>query len=471
MKKILSCFLSLALILGITGCSQNEGEDAATTTTDDNVVDISGVDLDIDDKDVDINGTVLKYLGGYDITTAGDVKPAYTYFKKTYGAKIEVDIYSDTELVDKLTTAVSSGQSPDLVDQRQNSFPYHIGKKMYMSLDKYMDMKAPQWAEVSSYIESYAINGEHYYYPWAYYVSPNFMIYNRARFNELGIDDPKTLYDQNNWTWDTMQKCMIDFVEGVKNDVPDAIGVYGTMGTSFFNSTGSAMVTFENGKLVNNVNDANIDRAQSFLENLKKQGLSILYYGDTESNVAIDPVVSGFSAFQAVGDWCIANYCQLQNQDPDMDIFFVPFPRDPEADRYYQRLNTFAYLVPNGAPNPAASCIFINCIRLSKTDPTLMESTKKSIIKQKKYTDEQYEMWNYFQTVSNFDPADLVLDYAYNLDTATCEEVIQKLCDDVPFVDSVDDNGVAQTWTSMRESLSSRIDYSLSEINASLGSI
>lgn len=465
MKKILSCILSFALILSIAGCSKSEGE-GATTTTDDNVVDISGVDLDLD-KNVDISGKVLTYVGNYDITTAGDVKPAYTYFKKTYGATIEVDQYSDAELVDKLTSMVSSGKSPDLVDQRQNSFPYHIGKKMYMPLDEYMDLKAPQWADVSSYIERYAINGEHYYYPWAYFVSPRFLIYNRAKFNDLGIDDPKTLYEQNNWTWDTMLKCMNDFVVGVKNDVPDAIGVYGTVATSFINSAGSAMVTFENGKLVNNLNDANIDRAQNFLENLKKQGLSLLYYGDTMSNVAVDPVVSGYSAFHAVGDWCIANYCQLQDSDPEMDIFFVPFPKDPDADRYYQTLDTFAYLVPNGAPNPQASCIFINCVRLSKTDPTLMESTKASILKQKKYTDEQYEMWNYFQTVSNFDPDDLILDYAYNVDTATCENVVQKLCEEVPFVNNED----TQSWSVMRGSMSPLLDHSLSEINASLDNV
>ncbi len=466
MKKLLSCFLCTAMILGITGCSQEEttpsGDDPNVTTDDDNPVDISDVDLDLD-KDVDLNGKVLKYLGCYDITTAGDVKPAYVYFKETYGAEIQCDIYSDSEIMDKLITSINGGESPDLIDQRQNSFPYYIGQNAYMPLDEYMDTSAPQWADVATYIDRYAINGKHYYYPWAYYVGTRYLIYNRAKFNEIGIDDPKTLYDQGNWTWDTLTKCMTDFVTAVKGDIPDVVGMYGSVANCFINSTGVPLVGLENGQLVNNIDNANVDRAQSFLENLKKQGLSKLYYGEY-SNVAIDPIIYGYAAFESVGDWCISDFSKKQSKDPDMDFFFVPFPKDPNADRYYQTLSTFAYLVPAGAPNPQASCIFINCVRLSKTDESLMETTKASIMKSKKYTEEQYDMWNYFQTVSNFDPESLVSDYAYNIDTETCNNVINKLCEDVPFVDNED----TQSWTVMRSSMGPMLDKSLSDINATL---
>ncbi|MDE6724709.1 MAG: extracellular solute-binding protein [Ruminiclostridium sp.] len=467
MKKFLSCFLCAAMVLGITGCSQdenspNENNTPTVTTEDDNPVDVSDVDLDLD-KDVDLNGKVLHYIGCYDITTAGDIKPAYVYFKETYGADIQVDIYGDGEIMDKLTTMINGGDSPDLIDQRSNSFPYYIGQNAYMPLDEYMDTSAPQWAAVSSFIEKYAINGKHYYYPWACVVGTRYLIYNRGKFNEIGIDDPKTLYDQGNWTWDTFQKCMTGFVDAVKGDVPDVIGLYGSVANCFINSTGVPMVGLENGQLTNNLDNANIDRAQAFLENLKKQGLSSLQYSEY-SNVATDPIVNGYAAFQSVGDWLISDYAKKQNKNPELDIFFVPFPKDPNADRHYQSLSTFAYLVPAGAPNPQASCIFINCVRLSKTDPTLMETTKASIMKSKKYTEEQYELWNYFQTVENFDPDDLVSDFAYNIDTETCDKVISKICEDVPFVDGDD----IQSWTVMRTSMAPLLEKSLNDINATL---
>lgn len=466
MKKFLSCFLCAAMILGITGCSQNEEENGEPTgtTEDDNPVNVSDVDLDLN-KEIDIKGMELNFLCSYNVISAGDVKPAYVYFNETYGADIKCTQVIDSEIMEKLSAMINSGESPDLIDQRQNSFPYYIGQNSYMALDEYMDINAPQWKDVASFIDGYAINGKHYYYPWAYFVSPRLLIYNRGKFNELGIDDPKTLYDQNNWTWDTMKKCMTDFVNGVKGEVPDAIGMYGSVATSFINSTGVSMVELKDGQLISNLNNPNIDRAETFLENLKKEGLSRLEYGSGEyNNVHHTPVISGYAAFQSVGDWKITDYCKKQAKDETMDIFFVPFPKDPNADKYYHNVSTFAYLVPAGAPHPEASCIFINCVRLSKTDPTLMETTKQSILKEKKYTDEQYEMWNYFQTVSNFDPANLVADYAYNIDTDTCNNVITKLCEDVPFVENKD----TQTWTVMRSSMESVLDHSLSEINTSL---
>lgn len=470
MKKFLSCFLCAAMILGITGCSEEGGSGSVTTTEDDNPIDISdlaNVSLDITgNKEVDLNGKVLKYIGCYDITTAADVKPAYVYFKETYGAEIQVDIFSDSEIMDKLSSMINGGESPDLTDQRQNSFPYYIGQNAYMPLDEYMDMSAPQWAAVVPFIESSAINGKHYYYPWALYIGSRYIIYNRNKFNELGIDDPKTLYDQNNWTWDTMAKCMTDFVDNVKGDDPDALGIYGSVANCFINSTGVPLVGLENGQLVSNLDNANIDRAQSFLENLKKQGLSKVVYGESGySNVDIEPILEGKAAFHSVGDWCIANYCKKQNKKPDeIDIFFVPFPKDPNADKYYLNLSTFGYFVPAGAPNPEGACIFINCVRLSRTDEELAKTTKESIIKGKKYTDEQYEMWNYFQKVSNFDSEQLVSDYAYNIDTTTCDDVINKICEDVPLVNNED----TESWTVMRSSLAPLLDKSLSDINAGL---
>ncbi len=463
MKKFLSCFLCAAMILGITACSESS-KDPAVTTEDQNPVDISDVDLVDIPKDVDIKGKVVKYLGGYDLTKAGDIKPAYVYFKETYGADIEVLIHGGN-LMEKLTSMINTGESPDLVDQQGNSFPYYIGKNAYMALDEYMDLNAPQWKDVASYIDKFAINGKHYYYPWKYEIASNFLIYNRGKFKELSIDDPKELYDNNNWTWDTMYKCMTDFVNGVKGEDPDALGIYGYMNTQFINSTGVALVDFKDGQLVSNLNDPNVDRAQRFLEDLKKQGLSYRYYDNGENNhMTENTVIDGHAAFQAMGGWKITDYCKKVTEDNQLDIFFVPYPKDPNADKYYHSLAPFGYFVPAAAPNAEASCIFINCTRLSMLDEKLMEATKTSTINEKKYTDEQYEFWDYFQKISNFNTEQLITDFAHNLDQDTSNNVISKVTENVPFVDGED----TESWTVMRSSMGPLLDKSLSEINATL---
>ena len=60
---------------------------------------------------------------------------------------------------------------------------------MYTPLEEYMNMSAPQWAGVESYINQYKWGGKNYYYPWAYNVSPNFLVYNRGVFEQIGIED------------------------------------------------------------------------------------------------------------------------------------------------------------------------------------------------------------------------------------------------------------------------------------------
>lgn len=475
-KKILAVILCASILAGMTACGENNSSNAddnsstttaalVTTTTEDdeivNPVDVADITLDIGNENVDINGTVVKYIGTYDPTKAGDIKPAYVYFKENYGATIEVELAADADIMDKLATYLSTDSSPDLVDKRDNTFPYYITKNMYEPLDSYMDMSTPQWAGLDQFVEQYAINGKHYYYPWTYVISPKFMIYNRGAFEELGIDDPKELYDAGEWTWDTFYSCATQFVD--KSGIEDSLGLYGALGSSFINSTGKAMVSYENGILVNNIRSTEVERAQNFLEKMRKEGISSLLYKEY-SNVAHEPIIDGACAFQAVGDWKIADYSAVQNNNPDIDIFFVPFPRDPLADDYYQTLSTFGYMVPAGSKNIQASCIFINCVRMSITDEELAEKTKTSIMKQKKYTEEQYDFWYYFHDVNNFDSSTLVTDYSSSFDTNTYNDVIVPMLENIAF----DMSGEELSWTVMRETYYSLVQDSLDNLNSFL---
>lgn len=462
MKKVLSCFLCAALILGITGCS--EGGDPNTTTREIVTKDFSGVDITAA-PDIDIKGKKLVYLGGYDITDEGD-SPIYQFFKETYGADVEIDKYSGN-LMEKMSTMINSGESPDLVDQNDSSFPYYIGQNSYTALDDYIDLSAPQWKDVKSYIESFAVKGKHYYYPWIFYVSPNILMYNRGKFKELGIDDPKELYDKNNWTWDTFAKCMTDFVNSVKGEDPYALGVYGYMNTGFINSTGVALVDYKDGQLVSNLNDPNVDRAQRFLEDLKKKGLSYKYYDDGNGDhISESAVVDGHAAFQAMGDWKFAAYSQKMDKDDTLDFFFVPYPRDPNADKYYHNLNSFGYLVPAGAPNVDVATAYINCVRLCKLDERFKQLDKNDKMKKdgECYTEEQYEFWYFFQQPSNFESDQLIYDLARHMGDNTTNDIISPILEDVPFTDNED----TQSWTAMRSSMAPLLDNTISQINATL---
>ena len=114
--------------------------------------------------------------------------------------------------------------------------------------------------------------------------------------------------------------------------------------------------------------------------------------------------------------------------------------------------------VPAGSKNIQASCIFINCVRLSQTDPELKEVTRESIMKSKAYTEEQYELWSYFHDVNNFDH--LVVDYATCFDTDTINNTITPMLEDVPFVTSAENDN---SWTTLRETNYNIVDSKIQE--------
>ena len=471
LKRIFAGLMAGATALSLAACSSadtsgatnaNDSANASTTETtiDDeieNPVDIGDISIDAGDE---VEPAELEYLGCYDITTAGDVKPAYKYFSANYDCTIKCTIVSSLQILEKLTTAISSGDSPDLVDYADNTFPLIMSKNMYTPLDDYMDLSAPQWSGLEDYINKYKWNGKNYYYPWAYNVSPYFLIYNRGLYEELGIDDPKELYDEGNWTWDTMTDCIRKFID---SDVDgERTGLYGATAyaaQAFIDTTGTPLISIgDDGKLVSNFNNANVDRAANFMQNLKKEGLA--KFPEDMIDVSEEPIKGGTAAFQAMGEWIITNYARAMSKDDTLDIFFVPFPRDSEADEYYYSMTAFGYLVPAGSEHAKQASVFINCCRLSNTDEELKATTKESIMKNKKYTDEMYEFLMSFKNVTNFNA---VVDEPYGLDETT-GQIIKDMLGNTMF--ELDNETYAgQSWTQMREANLGAIEKQISYYN------
>ena len=145
-KRILAGVMAGATAISLAACSNsgNGGFDSTATsdtsstgtTIDDekeNPVSVGDISLNAGE---DVEPAELQYLGCYDITTAGDVKPAYKYFSENYGCTIKCTIVGSLQILEKLTTAISSGESPDLVDYADNTFPLIMSKNMYTPLDE-----------------------------------------------------------------------------------------------------------------------------------------------------------------------------------------------------------------------------------------------------------------------------------------------------------------------------------------------
>lgn len=446
-KRLLSCGLATAMVLSMTACGDepapstskpsggvggvgNVGEQAAATSmvtaataasttrdpdsdapTDKEIKDIDTGTFTPDGK----SGTV-KFLGYYDITV--DQKGAEqvdVFESETYGGKIEwTSCSSGAGYYEKLATLIAADDSPDLLTFEPLAFPYGASKNMFEPLDGYLNADDPIWAEMKPLIDSYVYEGKHYYFP--HRMTTSFALnYNKKTIEDAGLQDPYELYVNGQWTWDAWREMMITFC----NQDDENIGFYATntIINAFINTTGNAIMDSQpDGSVINNLQDANTTRAVEYLSELGRNGL--LYpadhpHGDWVSPQVWAPISDKLLFLGMEPEWTyIAATEEIQNPsgvdndilDTVSDFAFVPFPRDPEADQYYQGSGTFGYMIPKGAKNIKGSIDFIMCNRLFDMDEGVKAQVRNDHIAPAKvtYTSGKYEgrqKW-----VINWDP-------------------------------------------------------------------
>lgn len=438
---------------------------AATTTTVKETL-ASAVDISelVDENAGKLEDPNITYLGYYDIRSAADIDPIIRLYDKTYAGyeyegsfdeaayegAVHVDMCAWAERIDKLQVLISSGQSPDLVDREGESFPMLTSKNVYEDLTDYIDISEPQWSGYDRIISQYEWKGKHIYYPWHVSALPTYIFYSGARFEEYGITTPRELYDNGEWDWNTFRDTMKKFVDASSSD-NEVYGIYGlSMVHALTASTGTPSVGITDGKLVNNLASPSVDRAATFLESLKRDGLTIAqdgYWGDSTK-----PIITGNACFLAAGQDSLKS---LMRKNDEVQVGFVPFPKDPEADKYYTGIDAFGYLVPKGAKNIEAAATFINTARKSKIDPDFRAVIDESRRVNDKWTDEQIEFMKSFEDIGSHD---VVVELYGGLDSDTATTIDNMLID-AGFHDDAD------TWTVIRETNMNVIDASIDSIN------
>ena len=448
-KRSAACVLTLAMAMGLTACDdeapqQSSGSNGAvapavttttqaSTTTDPN----AGLDMtDKETKELDTsacppsgNAGVIKYLGFYDITSdQKGTEQCLIFQSDLYGGTIEyTSAPFGTAYFEKLTTLISSDDSPDIVTKDAMLYPGNVSKNLFEPLDDYFDLSTPLWSDMKSVVDSFAWKNKHYYYP--HRTTTKYALnYNKKTIADNDLTDPYDLYKAGEWTWDAWRDLMIQFCD--KSD--DHVGFYTTNDTitSFIATTGTTLIdTQPDGTITNNFLSADVSRAMTFLEGLCRDGLTYgKQFGDWVSPQVFSTVSDKLLFTCTEPEWTyIAETENLQNPkgvendifDTVSDFSFVPFPRDPSADKYYTEFDTFGYLVPKGAKNISGSVEFINLNRIYDTDPEIIAKVREDHVNpakiyfdkgkyagtekwQMKWGEREYDLWREMCDPNNF---------------------------------------------------------------------
>ena len=153
----------------------------------------------------------IKWMAWWDIdeTTA-----AAEMFKSVYGVPAAGDDPSREgrifeyinvaygERYDKLATAIQSGDSPDLFPFEIRDFPYGVIKGRYQPVDTILNLEGSKWDGARDVLNQFRLNGR--YYCAIYEISFDSLLYYRKSVVEgAGLQDPRTLFENDEWTWDT----------------------------------------------------------------------------------------------------------------------------------------------------------------------------------------------------------------------------------------------------------------------------
>ena len=370
-KKLSAVILSAVMALSVSACNNERRPQGPL----DEVV----------APEIDMNAPTgtIKYLT-YESNFTGASADMITLFKERYDGDIDVDkSATSSTYAEMLGAKIAAGDSPDIVRYEGWAFPHGASYNMFTPLDNYLDLNSDLWKDIKDVADQFVYNGKHFYVP--YITCPHFALsYNNVVLQENGMPDPiKYVYD-NTWDWNKFEEMLKRWKD---IDPVNHISYNGVGALSFAYTTGKKIIDIDNGDIINNLRDPDIVRCMHWLENLKKEYL----VGATPEQVNagmpsgfVDPgeaFKDGNLLFLGMGaTWTYeAAKETLDKANIPNEMKYIPFPRDPQADAWYQLSTTYGYLIPAGAKNIKGAVDWITLLRTEQTDPDNMANEKAKL--------------------------------------------------------------------------------------------
>lgn len=362
---------------------------------------------------VDISGQTIYWLADYDLNPSdnGERSAALSLFEDIYGAKVEWIQCDAGKISSTLSRRLISGEPVDMVPYETDAVPLGAAEGRYQPLDEYYDileMDTELWSGMENIIDMFEYNGSHYVIP--YNISePILITYSRKMMNAEGLDDPYKLYLDGEWDWNAMTEMMDSFVSNAGSGAA-RYGINGWFGPAVIQSTGRSVVSYENGRLINNIDDPEIERAGLLMQELAEKNL-------------YNPELTGFfpddqsTLFFAMSSWALRD---SNAKNPDADLMIVPFPKSPNADRQYISCSYGAKMLVDKSDKGEAVATYIKCERLAAASEEYKEAARQEALEEKAasgnrgsyITEEQYDALQSYLDPENVTP---VFDFGYGM--------------------------------------------------------
>ena len=317
----------------------------------------------------ELSNKTIKWMSTWDINpdSSGKNTPAdLVIFQEAYGGNVEFHKVSFSERYDKLAQAISSDEGIDFFYAGDlDAIPKGAIRGMFAPADDYIDFESPLWEDVKDVNDSLMWDGKHYTAVAQMTGDVVATVYNRKTMQEAGLEDPADLYEKGEWTWDAFQSMLESFVDTDNQR-------YGIDGWWFefglIDTIGVPPISIEDGKLVSNLGDPAMERVQNWLYELYQQNFIAIGVGDYGWDARPNYIGEGKLLFYPVGLYELYAKPEIWKAKYGEDVFFVPMPKDPEADEYYTPTGVEAYSFVKGGQNPEGVAKYLDCKRFCIID-------------------------------------------------------------------------------------------------------
>ncbi len=395
-KIFISALLMAAMSVSVVSCGSSDNKKKSGKELDQAVRDeIRNNAMKSDLLSGELENKKIKWLSDWDINVDGTGKNVPTelaVFQERYGGEVEYYQTTYETRYDDLAQYISSGEGIDFFYAGNfDAFPKGAIRGMFAPVDDYIDFSSPLWTDIKATNDYFIWNDKHYMVSVEVTGDNVAVVYNKKTIEEAGFEDPKALYDTGRWDWDTFSDMLVNFCD------PDNQR-YGIDGWWFefglISTTGKTAVGLENGKLVNNLSTPEIERVENFLYSLYENNLVAIGAGDFGWETKPSFIGEGKTLFYPVGLYEFYSEKEQWAAKYGEDVFFVPMPKDPDADEYYISSGLNSYMFVNGGQNPEGVAKFLECKRFALLDEGTKQLGDQQFREDFGWSDEMIEMKN-----------------------------------------------------------------------------
>ncbi|OZB91325.1 ABC transporter substrate-binding protein [Paenibacillus sp. XY044] len=290
--------------------------------------------------------------------------------EKKYNCKIEYVKFGDYgKYVENFTTTSLAGEpfADAVVLELFWAFPQLVNKGFITPIDQWLDMSDDKYIAWMKDGGSY--NGKQYGFIDAP-PSPYGIFYNKTLVEQMGLEDPYTLQQSGEWTWDKfrelMKKATKDTNGDGKTDVYGMTGAYEKtqmLAKQFIYTNKGTVADTVDGQMKFTMDQENAVSGLQFLSDLYNVDKSIMQPVPEDASKEF---VAGKGVMYAGFSW---EFSGLKDNMKDKELGYVFFPKGPKADKYtsftaYGNM----YMISKYSKNAEATAHILSDISLGQKD-------------------------------------------------------------------------------------------------------